>query len=986
MPALKQEEMKYKAFISYSHQDKKWGDWLHRKLETYRVPSRLTRHDRDNNIPRRLFPVFRDREELPTSSDLGSSIQDALEASQTLIVICSPRSANSQWVNEEILHFKRLGKSEHVFCLIIDGEPNASDKPEEKNNECFPTALRYRLATDGTLSSERAEPIAADARPGKDGKSDSALKLIAGVLGVGYDELKRRDLQRQIRRLIGFSVAATLLLSLTIGLATFALYSRADAVRQRQLANEQFVRAEKNFQQARATVDRFFVNVSEEELFATHGLQPLQERLLTDALNYYNDFLEQHSDDPALLFETSQTEQKIGDITSLIGNRQQALSHYQNALVTLESLIAKNGSTNELQNKLAECLEGMAVVHWELENPKKALELLSRARKILRVVINEQPANTDAIETWKSIIRNIGPFQRQAGLKKEAQTTYQQAWNYWEQNQGRRARKIGVTIAVNDPSQLKTTLLITSVLPASAAHAAGLVPGDLIKEINGSPVNGSTNLKNTAASLSAGDKLKLTIKRDGNSFAKTLTLQNHVDLFAAIVAMNAGVLTQEDFGDLDTALLWYERAETISENLLVFAAAEGTSTESTTLNTTKHLLSSIHIYLGNLYFSRQEYKKAIDHQSRSYDLIGFLADHNPTVTQYQQSLAVTASNLAAITNHIEPKTNTFDLHQRSAQAMRRLTSNHPQIETYSFQLARIYNNSAIYLANRNQLREATTQYRQAEELLIKLYSQNNTPNLAIQLANTRRNLGLALINLKQLEAAQVVYLDSANLLLDLLANAETSHHSNCRNVLSEIYTQLAKVATLQEDQEETKRYQSLILEHQKKEVAHLEQLFLRDHANRDIRKKLTTTLNNHGTTLIDLNILKARQPFLRIIDIYRKGAQIDQLTAFDKGMIARGHGNLAWLELLSKNYSASISRCRSALEHDNAQEWIHLNLASAYLCDGQFDMAKQIYSRLMRESDNPKVFLKSIEKEFTNLKTKGITHPDMKKILTALAS
>ena len=146
------------------------------------------------------------------------------------------------------------------------------------------------------------------------------------------------------------------------------------------------------------------------------------------------------------------------------------------------------------------------------------------------------------------------------------------------------------------------------------------------------------------------------------------------------------------------------------------------------------------------------------------------------------------------------------------------------------------------------------------------------------------------------------------------------------------------------------------------------------------------TLNNHGTTLIDLNILKARQPFLRLIDIYREGANTDQLTAFDKGMSARGHGNLAWLELLSKNYSASISRCRSALKHDSDQEWIHLNLASAYLCDGQFDMAKTIYARLMREYDKPKDFIKSIEEEFTNLRTKGITHPDMKKMLTTLAS
>jgi hypothetical protein len=38
---MKSNQLKYYAFISYSHQDKKWGDWLHKAIETYRVPKRL---------------------------------------------------------------------------------------------------------------------------------------------------------------------------------------------------------------------------------------------------------------------------------------------------------------------------------------------------------------------------------------------------------------------------------------------------------------------------------------------------------------------------------------------------------------------------------------------------------------------------------------------------------------------------------------------------------------------------------------------------------------------------------------------------------------------------------------------------------------------------------------------------------------------------------------------------------------------------------
>src|SRR5689334_13547543 len=72
-------DFKYWAFISYSHRDKSWGDWLHKALETYRVPRRLVGSaGRDGPVPKRLFPIFRDREELPTSADLGSNISEAL--------------------------------------------------------------------------------------------------------------------------------------------------------------------------------------------------------------------------------------------------------------------------------------------------------------------------------------------------------------------------------------------------------------------------------------------------------------------------------------------------------------------------------------------------------------------------------------------------------------------------------------------------------------------------------------------------------------------------------------------------------------------------------------------------------------------------------------------------------------------------------------------------------------------------------------------
>ena len=206
---MEDDQFKYWALISYSHADAKWGDWLHTALETYRVPTRLVRKAQSKGaVPKRIFPIFRDREELATSSSLGENIEQGLRLSRALVVICSPRSANSRWVNQEIKLYKNMGREGRILCLIIDGEPNA---PVGSGLlECFPPAVRFKLNREGEISDEAAEPLAADVREGKDGKRNALLKLIAGIIGVPFDELRQRDRQRRIRQRIrlGASIVA----------------------------------------------------------------------------------------------------------------------------------------------------------------------------------------------------------------------------------------------------------------------------------------------------------------------------------------------------------------------------------------------------------------------------------------------------------------------------------------------------------------------------------------------------------------------------------------------------------------------------------------------------------------------------------------------------------------------------------------------------------------------------------------------------------
>jgi WD40 repeat protein len=185
-------------------------------------------------VPVRVFPIFRDREELPVSADLGMNIVDALRRSRYLIVICSPSAARSRWVNEEIKIFKALGGESRILALIVEGEPNASDgKPGfAPDAECFPEALRYQWEA-GIATATRAEPIAADARPHGDGKANARLKLLAGLLGVDYDALRQRDQARRVRRLRAMVGAASILIAL-FALLGIALYFQRDAAREQE--------------------------------------------------------------------------------------------------------------------------------------------------------------------------------------------------------------------------------------------------------------------------------------------------------------------------------------------------------------------------------------------------------------------------------------------------------------------------------------------------------------------------------------------------------------------------------------------------------------------------------------------------------------------------------------------------------------------------------------------------------------------------------
>jgi MTH538 TIR-like domain (DUF1863) len=174
---------KFWAFISYSRNDESWAKSLHRRLEGYRVPRRI-RPVQDSDVPSadRLRPVFRDQDELAASADLGARLRDALDRSRYLIVLASRASAKSKWVNAEVRHLIDANRANDILIMVIDGEPG-----RHPGRGVLPEAL------NGLAE----EPLWVDARRSAKPSRSSFLRLVAGMLGVGFDALWQRDRRRR---------------------------------------------------------------------------------------------------------------------------------------------------------------------------------------------------------------------------------------------------------------------------------------------------------------------------------------------------------------------------------------------------------------------------------------------------------------------------------------------------------------------------------------------------------------------------------------------------------------------------------------------------------------------------------------------------------------------------------------------------------------------------------------------------------------------
>lgn len=191
----------YYAFVSYSHKDEKWSKWIQNALEHYRLPA-VVRKEVGKPLPRKIHPVFRDDTDLGPGR-LEDELQQELEQSQFLIVVCSPNSAKpnaegKHWVNKEVSRFCAMGRVDRVIPVIVEGTAA--------------TAFCPKIAEEGLLGLDAT----------KQPKARILNDLVAKILGLRPDELWRREerrlrTKRRLQGCLGTLAAAFIALGSYIG-------------------------------------------------------------------------------------------------------------------------------------------------------------------------------------------------------------------------------------------------------------------------------------------------------------------------------------------------------------------------------------------------------------------------------------------------------------------------------------------------------------------------------------------------------------------------------------------------------------------------------------------------------------------------------------------------------------------------------------------------------------------------------------------------
>lgn len=179
--------------------------------------------------------VFRDETRMQATSSVLSSLQDELDHSGKLVVLLSPDSRDSRWVNEEVTYWleKSATGIEALLPVLVNGGDPWADTDDARAEDPLPEALRRAYAPDEPLYVDlrSLSHLAPDDFPDLDDEVYRAeiVRIIAFARDSRPDDVEGEAVrnQRRTRRMIAAAIAIVALLAGTAFITSMLARSNA---------------------------------------------------------------------------------------------------------------------------------------------------------------------------------------------------------------------------------------------------------------------------------------------------------------------------------------------------------------------------------------------------------------------------------------------------------------------------------------------------------------------------------------------------------------------------------------------------------------------------------------------------------------------------------------------------------------------------------------------------------------------------------------
>jgi tetratricopeptide (TPR) repeat protein len=202
---------------------------------------------------------------------------------------------------------------------------------------------------------------------------------------------------------------------------------RIEADEARQLAEKRADDDRRNFRWARRTVDKYLTEVSEDPLLKAHGMEPLRQRLLETARQFYDEFVNVRTDDSRLQLDRAKAYRQLASISDDVGDKTHALELLSKSRAILQKASTEDVDPIELRFESATNHKVTGKIHFKLGQFPEAQVAYERSLKLLRELTRDRPQDQIRQRSLADVLGKLGVTHLKTGRVREAEALLDEA-------------------------------------------------------------------------------------------------------------------------------------------------------------------------------------------------------------------------------------------------------------------------------------------------------------------------------------------------------------------------------------------------------------------------------------------------------------------------------------------------------------------------------------------------------------------------------